>query len=113
MAAYRMTPARQRALRKAQAASARKRRGRGKGKLAKANRRATRNKRIAIGAGVVGAVLIAHTASSATGHHRLIYSKNVSNRKRVLSAKHSNISVHGVRVGNNRYGVAIRRRKGN
>lgn len=36
--AYRMTPARRAALKKAQAASARKRRGKGKGKLAAANR---------------------------------------------------------------------------
>lgn len=58
--AYRMTAARRAALRKAQAASARKRRGRGKGKLAAANRRATRNKRIALAAGgLAGAAALA------------------------------------------------------
>ena len=45
--AYKMTPARKAALRRAQQASARKRRGKGKGKLARANRRARRNANIA------------------------------------------------------------------
>lgn len=61
--AYRMTSRRRAALRKAQAASARKRRGKGKGKLARANRRATRNKRIAIAAGGLG------LAAMAAGYH--------------------------------------------
>lgn len=43
--AYRMTPKRKAALRKAQLASARKRRGKGKGKLASANRKNSRMKR--------------------------------------------------------------------
>lgn len=59
MAAYRMTAARKTALRKAQAASARKRRGKGRGKLAKANRSATRNKRIAVVAATGGLALAA------------------------------------------------------
>jgi hypothetical protein len=59
MAAYRMTAARKAALRKAQAASARKRRGKGRGKLAKANRSASRNKRIAIVAATGGLALAA------------------------------------------------------
>lgn len=58
--AYKMTAARRRALRKAQAASARKRRGKGKGKLAAANRRAVRNKRIAMATGgLAGAAALA------------------------------------------------------
>ena len=58
--AYRMTPARRAALRKAQAASARRRRGKGRGKLAAANRRATRNKRIALATGgLAGAAALA------------------------------------------------------
>lgn len=59
MAAYRMTAARKAALRKAQAVSARKRRGKGKGKLAKANRSASRNKRIAVVAATGGLALAA------------------------------------------------------
>lgn len=63
--AYKMTPARRAALRKAQAASARKRRGRGKGKLAAANRRARRNARIAIAAGgLAGAAMAAGAYSN-------------------------------------------------
>lgn len=63
--AYRMTAARRAALRRAQAASARKRRGKGKGKLAAANRRATRNKRIALAAGgLAGAAALAGYANS-------------------------------------------------
>lgn len=58
--AYKMTPKRRAALKKAQAASARKRRGKGKGKLAKANRRNSGYKRAmaytAIGVGALGAV---------------------------------------------------------
>jgi hypothetical protein len=57
--AYRMTAARKAALRKAQAVSARKRRGKGKGKLAKANRSASRNKRIAVVAATGGLALAA------------------------------------------------------
>lgn len=54
--AYRMTPARRAALKKAQAASARKRRGKGKGKLAAANRKNTiSRKRKAIGYGMMAA----------------------------------------------------------
>lgn len=60
MANYRMTPKRRAALRKAQKISARKRRGKGKGKLAAANRRATRNKRIALATGgLFGAAMAA------------------------------------------------------
>ena len=66
--AYRMTPARRRALRKAQMASARKRRGKGKGKLAAANRRATRNKRIAMATGgLAGAYVLARYGAKAAG----------------------------------------------
>lgn len=58
--AYKMTARRRAALRKAQAASARKRRGKGKGKLAKANRRATRNRNIAMATGgLAGAAALA------------------------------------------------------
>jgi hypothetical protein len=58
--AYRMTPARKAALRKAQRVSARKRRGKGKGKLAAANRRATRNRNIALATGgLAGAAALA------------------------------------------------------
>ena len=58
--AYRMTPARKAALRKAQAASARKRRGKGKGKLGAANRRARRNRNIALATGgLAGAAALA------------------------------------------------------
>lgn len=60
MAAYKMTPKRRAALKKAQAASARKRRGKGSGKLAKANRSNTRLKKAmkytAIGVGAAAAV---------------------------------------------------------
>lgn len=60
MATHRMTPARRAALKKAQMASARKRRGHGKGKLAAANRRATRNRNIALAAGgLAGAAALA------------------------------------------------------
>ena len=58
--AYRMTPARRAALRKAQRISARKRRGKGKGKLAAANRRARRNRNIALATGgLAGAAMLA------------------------------------------------------
>lgn len=68
---YVMTAARKAALRKAQLASARKRRGRGKGKLARANRAATRNKRIAVVAATGGLAL------AATGVAGAYYAKKV------------------------------------
>lgn len=64
--AYTMTPARRAALRKAQKASARKRRGKGTGKLAAANRRARRNRNVAIGMGG----LVAATAGTAAYYNR-------------------------------------------
>lgn len=65
--AYRMTPARKAALRKAQKASARRRRGKGKGKLAAANRRARRNGRIAV---IAGGAALAVGAGAATYSNR-------------------------------------------
>lgn len=85
MAAYRMTAARKSALRKAQMASARKRRGKGKGKLAKANRTATRNKRIAVVAATGGLAL------AATGVAGAYYAKKLASggpkRKTVANNK--------------------------
>lgn len=94
MAAYRMTPARRRALRKAQMASARKRRGKGKGKLAAANRRATRNKRIAIGTGLaagaaIGAVVYTNRGGPAGKVKRLESKAKDYNFKANVSRSHS------------------------
>ena len=64
--AYRMTPARRAALKRAQAASARKRRGRGKGKLAAANRsnarlrKAVKYASVGAGFGTIAAVSVGH-----------------------------------------------------
>lgn len=76
--AYRMTAARRAALRRAQAASARKRRGKGKGKLAAANRRATRNKRIAIVA-AAGGLFGASMAMGYAGQNKKL--KNLAARQ--------------------------------
>lgn len=86
--AYKMTPKRRAALRKAQLASARKRRGRGKGKLAKANRSSTRNRRIAVvaatgglalaAAGVAGAMYARKTASGGPRKKTVASSSKVS-----------------------------------
>ena len=84
--AYRMTPARRRALRKAQVASARKRRGRGKlnamavAKGQSRNAKLIRRKKIAkvaVGAAVVGTVAYqAHYhLNYVTGYHRTSYDK--------------------------------------
>lgn len=74
------------ALRKAQLASARKRRGKGKGKLAKANRSATRSRRIAAvaatgglalaAAGVAGAYYARKTAGGGPKAPKLSYGMN-------------------------------------
>ena len=53
---YRMTPKRRAALKRAQAISARKRRGKGRGKLASANRRITRQKRVAVAIGALAGI---------------------------------------------------------
>ena len=77
MAAYRMTPARRAALKKAQRASARKRRGKGKGKLARANRKATSYKRtrnaLIVAAAVGGAAALASPSAAAytVGYRKL------------------------------------------
>ena len=73
MAAYRMTPARRAALKKAQRASARKRRGKGKGKLAAANRKVTRYRRTRnalIAAAAVGGAATLYSHSSTGRRHR-------------------------------------------
>lgn len=86
-----MTAARKAALRKAQMASARKRRGKGKGKLAKANRSATRNRRIAVvaatgglalaAAGVAGAYYVRKTAGGGPKAKKMVYT---AERKAVI-----------------------------
>lgn len=73
--AYRMTPARKAALRKAQKASARKRRGKGNGKLAAAHRRSRRNAKIAIAA---NGVILAGSAAALTYSNRDYIKKQAS-----------------------------------
>ena len=75
------------ALRKAQRASARKRRGKGKGKLAAANRRATRNRRIAIGAGLAAGAAIGAVAYTNRG--------GPAGRKKRLTAKANDYAFKG------------------
>ena len=88
--AYRMTPARRAALRKAQAASARKRRGKGKGKLGTANRRARRNRNIALATGgLAGAAALA-----GYGAGYLNATKNSKNIKRGVRA---HVAIHRVK----------------
>ena len=99
--AYRMTPARRRALRKAQVASARKRRGRGKlnamavAKGQSRNAKLIRRKKIAkvaVGAAVVGTVAYqAHYhLNYVTGYHRTSYDKarNIVENQNFVSKTH-------------------------
>ena len=109
--AYQMTPARRRALRKAQAASARKRRGKGKGKLAAANRRATRNKRIAQATGgLAGAAILAGYASRNYKGYRM---NEVRLGESAIPSFSFGRDQVGVEFGRGRrlYGAGIRRRK--
>ena len=84
--AYRMTPARRAALRRAQAASARRRRGKGRGKLAAANRRATRNKRIAIAA-AAGGLFGASMAMGYAGQNRKLKVSNAGLNKKLSESR--------------------------
>lgn len=80
---YRMTPARRAALKKAQKASARKRRGKGKGKLAAANRRATRNRNLAMATGGLALVGAGGMAYASRGQMKKAISNNPTVRKHV------------------------------
>ena len=90
--AYTMTPARRRALQKAQAASARKRRGKGKGKLASANRKLDSRRRRGrkalkyglAAAAVGGAVYGGHKAHSVNKRkkHAIQEAKNIQKKNR-------------------------------
>jgi hypothetical protein len=101
--AYRMTAARKAALRKAQAASARKRRGRGRGKLAAANRRATRNKRIAVATG--GLALAAMAAGYGSGYMKATSTKRHMQRSQRMNTRKQ---IAKVKVSNAQYRVRIK-----
>jgi hypothetical protein len=67
--AYRMTPARRAALRRAQAASARKRKGKGKASPSKSYKKARRRARLRV-AGAVAVYAGANAAGLAIAHHQ-------------------------------------------
>lgn len=110
--AYKMTAARRAALKKAQAASARKRRGKGKGKLAKANRSAVRNRRIAVvaatgglalaGAGIAGAMYARKTASGGPRKKTVASSSNVSLGRSRAGSMTTRVGTKRTRLRNSR-----------
>jgi hypothetical protein len=86
--AYRMTPARRAALRRAQAASARKRKGKGKGKSRISPR--TR-RRVKAGAKLAGAVAIyagANAAGIALAHHQGSKRRAATHRRNRAANEH-------------------------